>query len=147
MEFDSKVKDRVYDIVAKTGRVPAAAQLAAELKQPLDTVVEAFRRLAAKRLLVLEPGAETKIRMAPPFSGVETTFSVTVGDVRYYANCVWDALGVAAALQSDARIEASDSHTGEPISLEIQDGRPVPEPCVVHFAVPAAQWWQDIIHT
>ena len=24
---------------------------------------------------------------------------------------------------------------------------PVPEPCVIHFAVPAARWWEDILHT
>jgi len=41
--------------------------------------------------------------MAPPFSGVETAFPAEVQGRRYYANCVWDALGVPAAL--GARIQ------------------------------------------
>jgi hypothetical protein len=31
--------------------------------------------------------------------------------------------------------------------LEVRDGRPVPRACAIHFAVPAAHWWDDIVHT
>jgi hypothetical protein len=31
--------------------------------------------------------------------------------------------------------------------LEVRNGQPVPEECVIHFAVPAAQWWDDILYT
>src|SRR4249919_3381112 len=89
----------------------------------------------------------SRIRMAPPFSGVETSFRVKVQDNVYYANCAWDALGIAAALQADAKIEASDGYSGEPIMLEVRNGQPVPQSCVIHFAVPAAHWWDDILYT
>jgi hypothetical protein len=85
--------------------------------------------------------------MAPPFSGVPTPFLVHARGSDYYANCVWDALGVAAALHSDALIDASDGHTGEPMTLEVHNGKPVECQCVAHFAVPAAKWWEDVIFT
>ena len=47
----------------------------------------------------------------------------------------------------DAIIEASDGYSGESIELEVKNGQPVPQSCVIHFAVPAAQWWDDIIYT
>jgi hypothetical protein len=56
-------------------------------------------------------------------------------------------LGIPAALHQDGVIHASDGHTGEPVSIEIKNGNPVPVQCIAHFAVPAALWWRDIIFT
>ncbi len=78
---------------------------------------------------------------------LSTPFRVKVQDKIYYANCVWDALGIAAALKADAIIEASDGQSGEPMMLEVRNGQPVPQSCVIHFAVPAAHWWDDILYT
>ena len=44
-----------------------------------EAVAAAFDRLHRRRLLVPEPGTPSQIRMAPPFSGVETSFRVTTG--------------------------------------------------------------------
>ena len=85
--------------------------------------------------------------MAPPFSGVATAFPVEANGKRYYANCVWDAYGIAAALPADAIIPASDGHTSEPLTLEVKNGQPVLHHYVAHFAVPTAQWWDDIVFT
>ncbi|NOT00655.1 MAG: hypothetical protein HOP29_08510 [Phycisphaerales bacterium] len=60
--------------------------------------------------------------MAPPFSGIETPFLVRANGKGYYANCVWDALGVAATLHADAVVEAFDGHTGEPMRIEVRNG-------------------------
>jgi hypothetical protein len=147
MDFDTAVKLNLYETLAHTGQAPTANQVAAALGAPPGDVLAAFERLHQKRLLVPEPGDPARIRMAPPFSGVETPHRVLAGDRSYYANCIWDALGIPAALHEDARIETSDGHTGEKITLFVKDEAPLPEPCVVHFAVPAALWWKDIIYT
>jgi hypothetical protein len=78
------------------------------LNASLEDVLAAFQRLHQKRLLVPEPGNPSRIRMAPPFSGVETPFRVKIIDKHYFANCAWDALGIPAALHVDAIIEAYD---------------------------------------
>jgi hypothetical protein len=147
MDFDTAVKLTLYETIARTTQAPTAADVAQSLGTSDEEVAAALERLHQKRLLVPEPGDPSRIRMAPPFSGVETSFRVQVQVKVYYANCAWDALGIAAALQAEAIIEASDGYSGEPMTLEVRNGLPVPQSCVIHFAVPAAQWWDDILYT
>jgi len=146
-ELDTKVKLAIYRITAESGSIPNAAQVASEENLSEPEVLEAFGRLHKKRLLVPELGDPTRIRMAPPFSGVPTSFPVDALGRRYFANCVWDAYGVAAALHADAVIPAQDGSSGEPLTLEVRDNRPILQPYVAHFAVPAAKWWDDIVFT
>ena len=146
-DVDLAVKIAVYGITADTGSVPNAAQVSAATDLSESDVVAAFRRLHTKRLLVPEPGDPTRIRMAPPFSGIPTLFPVDARGRRYYANCVWDAYGVAAALHADAVIPASDGYSDEPLTLEVRNNQPVLLPYVAHFAVPAAHWWDNIVFT
>lgn len=146
-ELDTQVKLAIYRITAETGTVPNASGVAAHLALKPIEVEATFPRLHAKRLLVPEPNDPSRIRMAPPFSGIETAFPVDARGKRYYANCVWDAYGIAAALHADAVIPASDAHTGEPLTLEVRNGAAVGCPYVAHFAVPAAHWWDDIVFT
>jgi len=147
MDFDTAVKLTLYETIARTTQAPTAADVAQSLGTSPEEVAAALERLHKKRLLVPEPGDPSRIRMAPPFSGVETSFRVKVQDKVYYANCAWDALGIAAALQAEAIIEASDGYSGEPMMLEVRNGLPVPQSCVIHFALPAAQSWDDILYT
>jgi hypothetical protein len=147
MDFDTTVKLKIYATIAEEARVPGAVGVAQALDAPLEEVLAAFERLHQQRLLVPEPGDPLHIRMAPPFSGVRTPFPVLVGSKLYYANCVWDALGIPAALHADAVIESSDGFSGEPLYLEVRNRKPVSQDCAIHFAVPAARWWQDIIYT
>jgi len=147
MDFDTTVKLNIYATIAETTVLPDAAAIAAALGASIDEVGAAFQRLYQKRLLVLEPGIPTRIRMAPPFSGIKTPHLVKAGGKAYYANCAWDAFGIAAALHVDAEIESSCPDCGEPMSFLIKDSKPAPQECAVHFAVPAALWWRDIVYT
>lgn len=156
-DLDTKVKLAIYEITAETGRVPNSQEVSRKIDPPSRSygatgideaeVLGAFGRLHAKRLLLPEPGDPRRIRMAPPFSGVPTKFPVEANGKQYYANCVWDAFGIAAALHCDAIIRASDGQTGEPLMLEIKNGAPVLKAYVAHFAVPAAHWWDDLVFT
>lgn len=147
MDFETTVKLNIYETIASTTRIPTTLKVAQALGAPLEEVQAAFEGLHKKRLLVPEPGDPSRIRMAPPFSGIETPFRVNVGEKNFYGNCAWDALGIAAALHAEASVHTADAHSGEPIALEIRNGQPIPQPCVIHFAVPAARWWEDILYT
>ena len=147
MDFDTRVKLFIYRTFADTGFAPTSHHVAKALDSSSDEVEASFVRLYKKKVLVPEPDEPSKIRMAPPFSGIKTPFPVEIGGKSYYANCVWDSLGIAAALHQDAIVNASDGYTGEPIPLEIRNAEVVPQECVIHFAVPAALWWKDIIYT
>jgi len=147
MDFDTRVKLSIYQTFANHGTAPTSVDISQILDSSKDEVEAAFQRLHQKKLLVPEPGDPSRIRMAPPFSGIETAYLVESGGKSYYGNCVWDALGIPAALHQDAAVQASDGHTGEPMRLEIRNGNVVPQECVIHFAVPAAFWWKDVIYT
>jgi hypothetical protein len=146
-ELEIRVKLAIYSIVADTGQVPNSSEVARKIDLDESKVLGAFVRLHAKRLLVPEPDDPRRIRMAPPFSGVPTAFPVEALGKRYYANCVWDAFGIAAALHADAISHASDGYTGEALTLEVKNNQPVSKPYVAHFAVPPAHWWDDIVFT
>jgi hypothetical protein len=147
MDFDTSVKLKIYEMVARTTRMPASIDIALLIGSSMADVEQAFQRLYEKRLLVLEPGTSSRIRMAPPFSGIETEHRVKIEDKLYFANCAWDAFGVAAALKRDADIESTCADCGELLTFQIREEKPLPQEGVVHFAVPAAQWWRDIIYT
>jgi hypothetical protein len=146
-DLETTVKLALYRITAESGIVPGSAEVAEATNIAEEDVRVAFAHLQTKRLLVLEPGDPSRIRMAPPFSGIPTAFPVEARGRRYFANCVWDAFGVAAALRADAVIPASDAFSGEALTLEIKNNRPIAQPYIAHFAVPAAHWWDDIVFT
>jgi hypothetical protein len=147
IDFNTTVKLKIYQTIANTTQVPTAVEIASALNSPLSDVKAAFQHLNQKRLLVFEPGTTTRIRMAPPFSGIPTPFLVNVDNKSYFANCVWDALGVAAALRRNTEVITSCGYSGEPMTIKVRQGKPEPLECVIHFAVPAAKWWENIIFT
>lgn len=147
MDFDTTVKLSIYQSIAETTQTPTSAGVAATLGSSIAEVEAAFQQLSQKRLLVLESGDPSRIRMAPPFSGIKTQHVVEIAGKSYFANCAWDAFGIAAALHQDAGIVSTCDDCGQTLNYEIKDGRPLPQAAAVHFAVPAAHWWQDIIYT
>jgi transcription initiation factor IIE alpha subunit len=147
MDFDTRVKLHIFETIANTTRMPTSSDIASALGCTVSEVEDVFAQLYQKRLLVLEPGNPSHIRMAPPFSGIETQHLVKIDDKTYFANCAWDAFGIAAALKRDADITSSCPDCGESLSFQIKDGKPLPQEAIAHFAVPASQWWKDIIHT
>jgi hypothetical protein len=60
---------------------------------------------------------------------------------------VWDAFGVVAAMGGSGVVETASGGTGSLLRIRVTDGSPEPVPCVFHYAVPAARWWQDIVFT
>jgi Alkylmercury lyase len=147
MDFDTSVKLNIYETIASTTRMPTSTEVALAIDSSVPEVEQAFQRLSEKRLLVLEPDSSSHIRMAPPFSGIETQHWVRIKDKIYFANCAWDAFGIAAALKRDTDIESACADCGETLTFQIRDGKPLPQECVIHFAVPASQWWKDIVYT
>jgi hypothetical protein len=146
MDFDTQVKLAIYRHIAETTGMPTVGAVAAAVSASEEEVREAYQHLSTNRALVFEPDG-VSIRMAMPFSGIATQHRVRVDGREYFANCAWDALGVIAALQRPGAVLSRCEQTLEPIELEVGEDGPAPEPCVIHFAVPAAHWWKDIVFT
>lgn len=144
--LDTRLKLFVYQTIAEEGKPPTRARISRALQQTLGQVGDSLNRLRGKRLLALAPDSG-EIVMAPPFSAVPTGFLVHAGSKSFYANCVWDGYGIAAALHRDVVIDAGCGCCGEPTQLRVTGGMPEPSHWVAHFAVPACQWWDDITFT
>ena len=142
--FDREVRLAIYRTIVDEGRPPTAPELAGSLGVAASDVEDAYRRLADGHAIVLAPGTPY-VWMANPFSAIPTPFEVTVGERRHFGNCIWDALGIPACLHADATIRTFCPDCADSISLEVRgDTLDAPFDATIHFAVPAARWWEDI---
>src|SRR5213076_1214542 len=86
MIFDTQTKLAIYRHFAETGQRPSLEVVAENVGSAVSSVREAYLRLRAQRVLVLERDGAS-IPMAPPFSGVPTQHVVIVDGTKYFANC------------------------------------------------------------
>jgi hypothetical protein len=145
VEFDRRLRIYTYRKVVETTRVPSAAEAARDLSSSDADVRAAYARLSASHAFMLDEESGELWRVAP-FSAVPTPFPVTVGEKTWYANCIWDALGVPAMLAVDATIPASCACCNQHLPVEVRDGRVAGEG-FIHIAVPASRWYEDVVFT
>ncbi len=142
--LDQDVRLYVFRQAADTARVPSPAEIASRLDCSQPEIEESLRRLAAGRVLILAPNT-TNIWAANPFCAVPSNFRVSALGRTYWGICIWDALGIAAALHTDATVSARYSDgCNQEIVLEVKDGALARSEGIVHFGVPAARWWENI---
>jgi len=145
-EMDGLVRQAVYDHFIVSGETVSRGRLADELALPEAEVEAAYRRLSEAHLLVLQPESG-EVLMANPFAAVPTAFRVRSGARRWWANCVWDGLGVLAMVADDGSVETACPDCGEALTLTVAGGELAEPRGVVHFSVPASRWWEDIVFT
>jgi len=141
-DLDLRVRHAVYRTLAEGG-TPLSATIASRLHIPIEDVRGACGRLHDARALVLDPHSH-EVWMALPFSATPTPFRVESGDRAWFANCAWDMFGIPVLMRCDARAITTCEDCAAPIVYRIEGGQLLDPHGVVHFAVPAAQWWNDI---
>jgi hypothetical protein len=156
VDLDATLRLAIYRHFVETSRPPTIDHLARVLDVTPHEVRGGWQRLAARRAIVLD-GTGESIRMALPFSAVETQHRVRTQGRTYFANCAWDSFGIPAALHSDAEVLSRCEQTQAPLHLRIGADTPPPElvrpgtaessSWFFHAAVPAAHWWRDIVYT
>jgi hypothetical protein len=145
MALDDDVRIEVLRGFVDRGRPPVPPELAERLGTSVADVEAALRRLHDGHVLVLAPGTPY-VWMANPFSAVPTPFEVRAGERSWFGNCIWDALGIVALLGGTGEVRTWCPDCREPLAVGVHDGEvaDAPEGAVVHFAIPAAEWWADI---
>ena len=138
-----EVRLHVFGKAADTGLVPQPPEIAAALGLSQSEVEEALRLLAAGKVLILAPN-DGNIWAANPFCAVPSAFRVEARGKTYWGICIWDALGIVAALGTDAVIRTACGDCSEPMLLEIAAGKLKRSEGIIHFAVPAHHWWDNI---
>lgn len=143
-DVDNRVRLHIYERFVDDGRPPSATETAEALGIAANEAEVAYRRLEKARVIVLAPGTRN-VWMASPLSAVPTRFRVVADDGRsWWGNCVWDGLGVLAMVGADGVVDTSCPDCGTEIELRVEDGELQPVDAVIHFAVPAARWWENI---
>jgi hypothetical protein len=142
-DFATEVRVYVFREAAETGRVPQPPQIAEALGRPESDVAAALKELAAGKVLILAPN-DGHIWTANPFCAVPSPFRVMTGEKSYWGICIWDALGILAALGADGVVRAVCGDCSAPMLLEIAGGTLKPSEGVVHFGVPAHHFWDNI---
>ena len=147
-DFKNRVRVRLYQLFVEFGQCPTIAELAGDLQCDAANVAAAFKELAALHVLVLQGSGE--VLMASPLSAVPTPFVVeTPGGTksrRWYGNCIWDALGVVSMMKCDGRVLTSCGCCGESMIVSVGKDAVEAKPAgIVHFAIPARRWWDDIV--
>jgi hypothetical protein len=144
-----QVRAFVYGHFADTTRAPSTEETARHFNISNKEAGQIYKELNERHAFFLEPGTLT-IRMANPFSAIPTDFKVHANGRTYFANCAWDMLGIPAALGCDAKIDAVFTESNESVQLEIRDGNIAPggeSRLLVHFPLPFARWYDDLVFT
>ena len=144
-DLDWQVRLHIYRRFTVDGRPPAYQETALALDIPPEAAREAYHRLHRAHQIFLDTSDDC-VRMASPLSAVTTPYAVITNGRRLYANCAWDSLGIPAMLHADAVIESRYTHTGEPASYAVENGR-LSGAGVVHFLLPFRRWYEDLVYT
>lgn len=130
-----------------SGAVPTRLSVMQALDLEYLQVAMSYAALAAGHAIVLDPDTG-EVWMAMPFSAVPTDVPVVAAGRALWANCSWDAFGIAAALDVDVSFVSPCPTSGVPIAAGVRRGVAFAAAGVVaHVAVPAPQWWDDIGYT
>jgi hypothetical protein len=127
------------------GTAPTIAQLGAQLALDHATVADALQALAAYHGVVLHPGSG-EIWAMHPFSAAPTAFWVESARGGWWGNCAWCALGIVALLDADATITTTLGGESEQVVLGVKDGVVTPSEYCVHFPVPMARAWDNVVY-
>lgn len=143
---DAALHYQIIKFFVERGYAPQTAELAAALAADAIVVEAALHRLAQNHGVVLHPDS-ARIWVAHPFSAAPTNFLVHSPDGRWWGNCAWCSLGIAALLDRDVTITTTLGADGRQVDVHIQDGCVVETDYVVHFPVPMRQAWDNVIYT
>ena len=141
-----QIRHFVYQHFAETTLPPSVDETARHFNISTEEATEYYKELHNRHAFFLDLESMT-VRMANPFSGIPTDFKVYANGKTYFANCAWDMLGIPAALHTDAVIEAKFTESNELVQLEVKDGKVTNGDLLVHFPLPFAHWYDDLVFT
>jgi len=141
---DEAVRGALTRAIARLGHAPRLEDLAAELSRTPSDIARSLQRLADAHALLLHPGTTTPW-VVHPFALSAGACWVETERGAYWANCLYCACGIAAALSCDAHIHTRYGGEAEPAVFHVADGRLIDTGDVFHLSTPAARWWDNVI--
>ncbi|WP_063366522.1 alkylmercury lyase family protein [Pseudoalteromonas luteoviolacea] len=127
-------------------RAPSVSELSNIFGRQAVCVVEALKALQAYHGVVLQPNTH-EIWVAHPFSAAPTNFWIESGDMGWWGNCAWCALGAAALLGRDLTITTTLGSESKQVVIAINNGKIENSNLYVHFPIPMEKAWDNVIYT
>lgn len=132
--------------IIEDGYAPDLRSLAREARLTETEMAEALQRLAEYHGVVLHPHAP-EVWVIHPFSTAPTNFLVKNARGEWWGNCAWCALGAAVLIGGDVTIRTALGAVGRQVELHIRVGELQESGYVIHFPVPMANAWDNVIYT
>lgn len=144
-ETDQDVRGLLARCIAELGHAPTTARLAHDARLSEREVEDSLHRLHEAHSILLHPNALSPWAV-PPFALSPGSCWVQTGRCGYWANCLYCAFGIAAALRCDAVVTTRLGAERETVEFTIADGAVQPANAIFHLSVPVARWWDNVIH-
>jgi hypothetical protein len=143
--IDHEVRGALTRAIAALGHAPTNDDLARGVGLAPQELERSLRRLHDAHALVLHPSG-CRPWVVHPFALSPGACWVDAGARGYWANCLYCAFGIAAALGRDVTIHTRFGGESEAVRYEVRGGRPNPTQDLFHLSTPVAQWWDNVIH-
>ncbi len=140
---DQQVRLAIYNHLVAKGTAPTNTSLLDHLSISKEELYSSLYRLHSNHALVLDPDTKA-VWMAHPFSAIPTPYPVKTGNLTYYANCAWDALGIPALLRVDSITETVCVDCQDSLTIGITGDNLIGSDYVIHFSVPPRHFYDDV---
>jgi hypothetical protein len=133
----------VYEELIDRGRMPTSEDIAAHFAVSSQQARQVMKGAQLGKTLLPHP-TTGELLMAGPFGAAPTPYCVTTGTRHWWANCAWDALGIAAIVGEAVDIDARCTDCGYPMPMSVSPTDRTLGDGVVHFLLPARRWYEDL---
>lgn len=146
MLSNSTLHFTLIDFIIKNGYAPTKETLSRLLKLDENIIAEGLLELQENHGVVLHPNG-LKVWVIHPFSLAPTSFLVKSGNKKWWGNCAWCSLGIAALINDDVSITTNLGAHDEQVSIHIKDGEILEKDYLIHFPIAMKNAWDNVIYT
>ena len=140
---DQRLRGVLALMIVEAGCAPSTEALAQRAGLSTVEVEAGLRRLHDAHALQLHPHV-CRPWVVHPFALGPGSCWVQTPRLGYWANCLYCAFGIAAALESDATIATRIGGEGEAVRYVIEGGRAPETSDIFHLSTPVAHWWDNV---
>jgi hypothetical protein len=141
---DQDLRGALTRLIAREGNAPSIADLAKECLLTPSEAQAGLRRLADAHALLLHPDSDEPWAVHP-FALAPGSCWVEAGGRGYWANCLYCAFGIAAALKCDATITTRYGGEADTVRYRVEHNSVAPCADLFHLSTPPRKWWDNVI--
>ncbi len=144
-QHDLNLRGALTRSIAELGHAPTCLHLAEMCDYTLPEVQASLARLQHAHCLQLHPGTHEPW-VVHPFALSPGSCWVDTEARGWWANCLYCAMGIAAAVGTSADIHTRIGGESETLTVRIRDGHVDDGTLLFHLSTPFRHWWDNVIH-